>query len=126
MTRAVFLFAVVLSLSKDLCCTAETAPPVTTILIATNPAGPWTAVYTNSSSTDFFAKLQLSNASSASLSIGNVITVSNSSPASGVATATLTNGIGYATITLSSNDWAALTGATGIHSNQWRITIKGQ
>lgn len=126
MIRYLLLFAVVLSLSKDLCCSAETAPPVTTILITTNPAGPWTAVYTNSSAPDFFARLQLSNASSASVSIGNVVIISNSCPASGVSTATLTNGIGYATVMLSSNDWAALMGAPGVHSNEWRIAITHQ
>jgi len=56
-----------------------------------------------------------------------VITITNSTGSSQAnATGSLSNGVGHATVVLSSNDWAAMTGGDGIHSNLWEVTITHQ
>lgn len=97
--------------STALCVRAASVP----VLVTTNGAQTWyTGCVVNASSA--MVKLQGTANMSATLT---VLTVTN-------ATGSLSNGVGHATITVSSNDWATMTGGTGIHSNLWEVTITHQ
>lgn len=63
--------------------------------------------------------LRIVGPSGQSFAAGIVLTISN-------ATGYLSNGVGYATITLPSNDWRTFTSQPAGTSNQWRITITHQ
>jgi hypothetical protein len=98
--------------------TLRAAPPIWIIQTASAPAGPWTNAVSGTSS-QMFARLVLSNAPASTVAIGGVMTVAD-------ATGVLSNGVGYATIVLSTNDWSAMMGSSGIHSNLWEVTITHQ
>jgi Na+/glutamate symporter len=87
---------------------------LTPLPLATNSVWTPVAVPTNAN----FA-LRLVGPHGQSAAVGTTLTITN-------ATASLSNGIGRATITVSTNDWAAMTGSTGIHSNLWEVTITHQ
>ncbi|MGO9244940.1 MAG: hypothetical protein ACLPT4_10615 [Verrucomicrobiia bacterium] len=90
------------------------APPVP-VLVTTNGAQTWyTGCVVNA--TAAMVKLQGSSGMGATL---NILTITN-------ATGSVSNGIGRATIIVSSNDWATITAGTGIHSNLWEVTITHQ
>lgn len=112
------LLPVLLTVGMLLTATSFGGPPTWYVQLSPNMAGPWTNAASGTSS-QMFARLMLSNALASTISLGGVVTVANT-------TGFLSNGVGYATIVLSTNDWNAMTSNSGIHSNLWEVMITHQ
>ena len=92
------------------------ASPTWYIQLAPNVAGPWSNAVSGTSS-QMFARLVLSNAPASTVNIGGVLMVPS---------ITMSNGIGYATVLVASNDWCNFCCRPGTNTIQWRLTITHQ
>jgi hypothetical protein len=68
-----------------------------------------------------FVKIEAPNG--ATVSAGNVVTITVTSAPPNVV---MSNGVGYGTLTLSSNDWCNFCCRTGTNTIEWRLTITHQ
>jgi hypothetical protein len=93
-------------------------PPSWSVKVSTNsPAQSAFFAVATFNSPNGFAEIQAPNGST--ILAGSIVTISN-------ITATLSNGVGTATILLSSNDWKTLMSQPGSSSNLWYISFVEQ